>query len=140
MTIRYSPRATRDLESIREYLSKRSPQGAINVLTAIYAAVEFIRRHPGAAEATRIRGVRAKIVRRYRFKVFYRVNATDSVIEIVHDGIRLGVCGPARTPLTEGLRGGYTLCWASSANHFEPIVSPKRQSSGRRLVEIPPYR
>ena len=38
MTIRYSPRATRDLESIREYLAKRSPQGAINVLTAIYAA------------------------------------------------------------------------------------------------------
>jgi toxin ParE1/3/4 len=84
MTIRYSPRASRDLESIREYLSKRSPQGAISVLTAIYAAVEFIRRHPEAAEATRIHGVRAKIVRRYRFKVFYRVNATDSVIEIVH--------------------------------------------------------
>jgi toxin ParE1/3/4 len=84
MTIRYSPRATRDLESIRKYLAKRSPQGAINVLTAIYAAVEFIRRHPEATETTRIRGVRAKIVQRYRFKIFYRVNATEDVVEIVH--------------------------------------------------------
>jgi len=84
MTIRYSPRATRDIESIREYLGKRSPQGAIHVLTAIYAAIEFIRRYPEAAQATRIRGVRAKIVQRYRFKIFYRVNSIDSVIEIIH--------------------------------------------------------
>jgi toxin ParE1/3/4 len=84
MTIRYSPRATRDIELIREYLGKRSPKGAIHVLTAIYAAVEFIRRHPEAAQATRIRGVRAKIVQRYRFKIFYRVDVTDSVIEIIH--------------------------------------------------------
>jgi len=84
MTVRYSPRATRDLESIREYLIKRSPQGAINVLTAIYAAVEFIRRHPEAAEVTRIGGVRAKVVQRYRFKIFYRIAPPDSVIEIIH--------------------------------------------------------
>jgi toxin ParE1/3/4 len=84
MNIRYSQRATRDLESIREYLTKRSPKGAVNVLTAIYAAVEFIRRHPDATEATSVRGVRAKIVQRYRFKIFYRVLETESAVEIVH--------------------------------------------------------
>ena len=84
MNIRYSPRATRDLESIREYLMSRSPKGAANVLTAIYAAVEFIRRHPDAAEATRIRDVRAKILWRYQFKIFYRVVEADNAIEIVH--------------------------------------------------------
>jgi toxin ParE1/3/4 len=83
MTIRYSPRATRDLELIREYLTERSPLGAINVLTAIYAAIEFVRRHPEAAEATAILDVRAKIVPRYQFKIFYRVQ-TDNVIEIIH--------------------------------------------------------
>jgi hypothetical protein len=31
-------------------------------MTAIYAAVEFIRHHSDAAEFTRIRGVRVKIV------------------------------------------------------------------------------
>jgi toxin ParE1/3/4 len=84
MIIRYSRRATRDLESIHEYLTKRSPKGVENVLTAIYAAVEFIRRHPDASEATRIEGVRGKIVQRYRFKIFYRIMASDNAVEIVH--------------------------------------------------------
>ncbi len=84
MKLRYSRRATNDLNSIHEYLNARSPRGARNVLTSIYAAVEFIRRHPDAAELTRIRGVRAKIVLKYRFKIFYRVIAEEDVIEIVH--------------------------------------------------------
>jgi plasmid stabilization system protein ParE len=84
MRLRYSRRATTDLNSIHEYLNARSPSGARNVLTSIYATVEFIRRHPNAAERTRIRGVRAKIVTKYRFKVFYRVIAEEDVIEIVH--------------------------------------------------------
>jgi plasmid stabilization system protein ParE len=61
MIIRYSPRATRDLESIREYLARYTPKGTVSVFTAIYAAIEFVRRHPEAAEVTRIPGVRAKI-------------------------------------------------------------------------------
>jgi len=84
MKVRYSRRATRDLERIHDYLTRRSSQGAINVLTSIYAAVEFIRRHGHAAQATSIPGVRAMVVRRYRFKVFYRVVETDNAIEIVH--------------------------------------------------------
>jgi plasmid stabilization system protein ParE len=60
MNIRYSPRATKDLQSILEYLTERSPRGAVNVLTAIYAAIEFIRRYPDAAQPTRIEGIRAK--------------------------------------------------------------------------------
>jgi toxin ParE1/3/4 len=84
MIIRYSPRSTKDLESIHEYLTERASKAAPNVLTAIYAAIEFVRRHPEAAEATRIRGVRAKVVQRYRFKIFYRVLETDNTIEIIH--------------------------------------------------------
>jgi len=73
MKVRYSRRATKDLATIRDYLIQRSPQGAINVLTSIYASVEFIRRNAEAAQATNVPGVRAMVVRRYRFKVFYRV-------------------------------------------------------------------
>jgi plasmid stabilization system protein ParE len=36
MRIRYSPRATRDLEEIREYLAELSPQGASNLMAAIF--------------------------------------------------------------------------------------------------------
>src|SRR2546425_1276759 len=58
MKVRYSRRATTDLASIHEYLKARSPGGALNVMTAIYAAVEFIKRYPDAAELTRIAGTR----------------------------------------------------------------------------------
>ena len=84
MIVRYSPRATRDLESIREYLARHTPKGTVSVFTAIYAAIEFVRRHPEAAEVTRIPGVRVKIVPRYRFKIFYRVLETADTVEIVH--------------------------------------------------------
>ena len=85
MRIRYSPRATRDLEAIHEYLAKRSPGGAVNVMTAIFASIEFIRRHPEAAPAvSNIAGVRGVVVHRYRFKVFYRVVSGEDAIEIVH--------------------------------------------------------
>jgi toxin ParE1/3/4 len=95
MKLCYSRRSTDDLSSIYEYLSARSPRGAIQVLTAIYAAVEFIRRYPDAGESTRIHGVRGKIVHKYRFKIFYRVIADNDVIEIVH------VRHTSRRPLEE---------------------------------------
>ena len=85
MKIRYSRRATRDLDSIHEYLATRSSRGAVNVMTAIFASVEFIRRHPEAAPAVNhIEGVRGVVVHRYRFKVFYRILAPEEIIEIVH--------------------------------------------------------
>ncbi len=85
MKIRYSRRATRDLDAIHEYLAQNSPRGAANVMAAIFASVEFIRRHPEAAPAvSNIAGVRGVVVHRYRFKVFYRISAADEAIEIVH--------------------------------------------------------
>jgi plasmid stabilization system protein ParE len=73
MRARYSPRAVRDLASIQDYLSARSPIGADNVLAAVCAAVEFVRRNPEAAEATHIPGLRGKLVQKYRFKLSNRV-------------------------------------------------------------------
>lgn len=79
------PRATRDLDTIREYLVKRSPRGAANVMAAIFASVEFIRRSPEAAPAvSNIASVRGVVVHRYRFKVFYRALPSEDVVEIVH--------------------------------------------------------
>jgi hypothetical protein len=69
MRIRYSPRATKDLASIHQYLTEHSPVGAA-LMAAILAAVEFVRRNPLAAETTTIRAVRGKIVGKYGFKVF----------------------------------------------------------------------
>jgi len=84
MKVRYSRRAAHDLDTIRDYLSERSLRGAANVLAAIYLAIEFIRRNPQAAEETSIAAVRVKVVRKYRFRIFYRVLEHDDTIEIVH--------------------------------------------------------
>jgi plasmid stabilization system protein ParE len=66
MRIRYSPRATRDLEAIYEYVVKRSPRGGANVMAAIFASVEFIRRNPKAAPAvSNLADVSAVVVHRY---------------------------------------------------------------------------
>jgi addiction module RelE/StbE family toxin len=84
MRVRYSPRATRDLNSIYEYLAERNPRGAASVMAAVLAAIEFIKRHPEAAPAvSNTPGIRGIIVRRYRFRIFYRV-LTEGVVEIVH--------------------------------------------------------
>ena len=82
MKVRYSARAAADLATIHQYLSERSPTGAAKVMAAILAAVEFVRRHPHGVEKTNIPGVHGKVVKKYRFKVFYRVG--DDLIEIVH--------------------------------------------------------
>jgi toxin ParE1/3/4 len=54
-------------------------------MAAIFAAIEFIRRNPEATPAMpHIPGTRAIVVHRYQFKVFYRVQLPDGVVEIVH--------------------------------------------------------
>jgi plasmid stabilization system protein ParE len=82
MKVRYSARAATDVATLHRYLSERSPTGAATVMAAIFAAIEFIRRYPHGAEKTNIPGVHGKVVKKYRFKVFYRVG--DDVVEIVH--------------------------------------------------------
>ena len=83
MTVRYSSRAQNDLSDIFQYLGERSPSGARNVMRAIYASIAFLAEQPQASQETNRPGVRAKIVSRYSFKIFYRIG-DDHIIEIIH--------------------------------------------------------
>jgi toxin ParE1/3/4 len=82
MRVRYTPRARRDIGEIYAYLDERSPSGALNVLAAIYAGVRFVAEQPKASERTDDPNVRVRVIRRYRYKIFYSV-AGDAV-EILH--------------------------------------------------------
>ena len=84
MNVRYSRRATSDLSSIHQYVSEHSLAGALRVMTGIYASIEFIRRNPYGSEETNIDEVRVKVVRNYRFKIFYRILERDDVVEIIN--------------------------------------------------------
>ena len=83
MRVRYTPRARSDIERIYRYLEERSPAGARNVSRAIYAGAQFIPEYPKASERTDNPQVRVRIVRRYRYRVFYRMVDGDTV-EILH--------------------------------------------------------
>jgi plasmid stabilization system protein ParE len=83
MRVRYTPRARGDIEQIYRFLEERSPAGARNVLRAIYAGVQFISEFPQASERTDDPQVRVRIVRRYRYRVFYRI-IDDDTAEILH--------------------------------------------------------
>jgi toxin ParE1/3/4 len=80
--VRYSVRAAADIDAMVSYIRERSPDGARNVLYAIYAGVQLIVEQPLASPVTDDSNVRVKVIQRYRYKIFYSVSA--DVIEILH--------------------------------------------------------
>ena len=82
MRVRYSPRARSDIEGIWRYIEERNPGGAANVLRAIYAGVQFISEYPESSERTDDLSVRVRVVKRYRYRIFYQI--IDDTIEILH--------------------------------------------------------
>lgn len=83
MIVRYRAQALADIKAIYLYLQERSPRGAQNVLRAIYAGIQLIAEMPYSSPNTDVRGIRVKVVRRYRFKIFYRIVDEDA-LEIIH--------------------------------------------------------
>ena len=82
MKVSFTSRARADVDEINQYLFERSPSSARNVLAAIYRSLNFIAEHPLTSEQTDDPDVRAAIVRRYRYKIFYRI--TSETVEILH--------------------------------------------------------
>lgn len=83
MIVRYRARALADIDQIYSYLEERSPTGARNVLRAIYAGIHLIAEQPLSSPRTDDPSVRVKIVRRYRYKIFYSISGGETV-EILH--------------------------------------------------------
>jgi len=82
MKIRYSPQARDDLQDIFSYLNARSPAGAESVMRAIHVGVQFLAENPMASQETSLAEIRVKTLRRYHFKIFYRIDG--DTIELIH--------------------------------------------------------
>jgi toxin ParE1/3/4 len=82
MKVRLTPQARFDLELISQYLFERSSAGANNVLSGIHDALDLLAEHPQAAQKTEHQDIRAAVVRRYPYRIFYTVS-TDA-IDILH--------------------------------------------------------
>jgi len=82
MRVHYRSRALFDLEEIFQFINRRSPGGARNVIGAIHDAIAQIAEYPLSAERTSHPSIHVKVVRRYPYKIFYQVGVDH--IEILH--------------------------------------------------------
>ena len=88
MRARFSPRAISDLDSIREYLLTRSPQGAESVRLAIAETIALLEQFPHVGRESTIANVRVIAVIRYGYLIYHKVSTDEVVILHIRHGAR----------------------------------------------------
>lgn len=83
MRLRFSPRATRDLAEIGDYIRERNPGGALRVRAAILKTLQMLTHSPRAGQAQAVEGVRKIVTRRYPYIVYYSVNDAAQEVLII---------------------------------------------------------
>jgi toxin ParE1/3/4 len=81
MKLRFTPRATRDLDRIADYIREHSPQAALRVRAAILESLQSLALFPHVGRQQKVEGVRKLVTRRYPYLIFY--TADDGAEEIV---------------------------------------------------------
>jgi addiction module RelE/StbE family toxin len=81
MKLRFTRRAVEDLEDIAEYVKVESPQGALNVRSVIYSALERALAFPRLGRPQKTEGVRKLVTPRFGYLVYYTIDAEyDEII------------------------------------------------------------
>jgi toxin ParE1/3/4 len=83
MRLRFTPRATRDLAEIAEYVHDRSPNAALRVRSVILQSLEDLLLFPELGRRQTIRDVRKLVTRKYSYLVYYRIDRADDVIVVL---------------------------------------------------------
>jgi addiction module RelE/StbE family toxin len=87
MTVRWTPTALRDLESLYNYIAEDNATAAGVTLDSVLAALASLTRHPGMGRAGRVRGTRELVIAPY--VVAYRARRTAiEVLSIIHGARR----------------------------------------------------
>lgn len=77
--------ALEDLQEIFDYISERSPDGAVNVLEDIRRAVELTGDAPFLGRALKRRSSRMRVSLKYRYRILYEVEDDRvRIVQIVH--------------------------------------------------------
>ncbi len=96
LTIRFSPRAERDLDDIRKYIAERNPRAAERVRLRIGRTLGLLATFPHLGRSTSKKDVLMTTVPRYAYKIYYSVS--DQEIFVLHIRHRA-----RRDPKIEGL-------------------------------------
>ena len=74
MNLRFTPRATRDLAEIAEYLRTHNPAAALAVRGAILRSLQNLTLFPAIGRLQNIEGVRKLVTPKYRYLVYYMID------------------------------------------------------------------
>jgi len=72
MKLTFSPRATREVNEIYEYIARESPAGAQHVLNRIYAVAKHVASFPNTGSKTKLPDVRVFPTSPYPYLVYFK--------------------------------------------------------------------
>ena len=81
MTLRYTRRASAQLDAILSHVASQSPTGAANLLARIERVETMLRQFPRSGRMTTIPGVRRIAVVRHPYVLDYRCMGSDVVVQ-----------------------------------------------------------
>jgi toxin ParE1/3/4 len=81
--VRYTKTALSEIGEICAYIQRDNPKAATEVALAIERAVAWIARHPQSASVVFENPVRAKLVGRFQYRIFYVVDEHEIIIRNV---------------------------------------------------------
>jgi plasmid stabilization system protein ParE len=81
MKLRFTPRATKDIAEIADYIRARNPAAAARVRDSIIDAMQTLVLFPRTGRRQTIEGVRKLVTRKYQYLVYYA--ADEAAEEIV---------------------------------------------------------
>jgi len=83
MKLRFTPRATRDLIDIADYIYSQNPTAAVRVRWSILDSLELLVLFPEAGRRQSTEGVRKLVTRRYPNLIYYTVDFAVEEIAIL---------------------------------------------------------
>ena len=89
MTVVITPRASRDLEEIQEYVAAEDPSAAARVALRLVKAIELIDATPNIGRSTSVEGRREWSVPGLPYVIPYRIRGTKVIIIRVFHTSRL---------------------------------------------------
>jgi plasmid stabilization system protein ParE len=83
MSVRFTATALAEIEEICAYIAKDNAMAAAAVAAAIERTVQRIAKRPHSAPIVHDGKVRAKLVERFQFRVFYETAGNDVIVRNV---------------------------------------------------------
>jgi toxin ParE1/3/4 len=83
MKLRFTPRATRDLVDIADYIRERNPNASLRVRAAILESLQDLVLFPEVGRRQKLEGVRKFVTRKYSYLVYYTLDLIAEEIVIL---------------------------------------------------------